>query len=244
MRQVAAVILRELIVFRRRFWRYFFSFSISPFLYLVAFGWAGKARLGEEGTSYSLFLIPGLVAMSSMSNSFSLAMEINVARFYWRTFDEIRSAPVTDVAYVTGAVISGMIRGLFAAGIVIALGLVFGVPLSMSPWLPVSVVLNTFVFAALAVSAAMLAKKHADQSLINSFIITPMAFLCGTFFPVDYYPSWIQTLMELLPLTHASAAIRAAALGDAVPIVSIGYLAVFGTVAFYIAVRVVRLSRN
>jgi ABC-2 type transport system permease protein len=244
MRQVAAVVLRELIIFRRRFWRYFFSFSIAPFLYLVAFGWAGKARLGEEGTSYSLFLIPGLVAMSSMINSFSLAMEINVARFYWRTFDEIRSAPVTDVAYVTGEVLSGMFRGLFAAGIVITLGLVFSVPLSMSPWLPVSVVLNTFVFSALAVSAAMLAKKHADQSLINSFVITPMAFLCGTFFPVSYYPSWIQKLIGLLPLTHASAAIRAAALDDPLPVFSVVYLALFGGVAFYLAVRVVRLSQN
>ncbi len=244
MRQVAAVLLRELIIFRRRFWRYFFSFSISPFLYLVAFGWAGKSRLGEDGSSYSLFLIPGLIAMISMINSFSLAMEINVARFYWRTFDEIRSAPVTDVAYVTGEVISGMIRGLFAAGIVIALGLAFGVPLSMSPWLPVSVVLNTFVFSALAVSAAMLAKKHADQSLINSFIITPMAFLCGTFFPVDFYPPWIQTLIGLLPLTHASVAIRAAAMEDPLPILSLVYLALFGTVAFYIAVRVVRLSKS
>lgn len=244
MRQVAAVVLRELIIFRRRFWRYFFSFSISPFLYLVAFGWAQKARLGEEGTSYSLFLIPGLVAMSSMINSFSLAMEINVARFYWRTFDEIRSAPVTDVAYVIGEVISGMIRGLFAAGIVIALGVVFGVPLSTSPWLPVCVVLNTFVFAALAVSAAMLAKKHADQSLINSFVITPMAFLCGTFFPVDYYPPWIQTLIGLLPLTHASAAIRAAAMGDSVPVYSVVYLIIFGAIAIYIAVRAVSLSKS
>jgi ABC-2 type transport system permease protein len=244
MRQVAAIILREMIILRRRFWRYLLSFSISPFLYLVAFGWARDARLGEEGAPYSLFLIPGLVAMSSMMNSFSMAMEINVARFYWHTFDEIRSAPVSDVAYVTGEVLSGMIRGLFAAGIVVLLGLAFELPLTTSPWLLFAIMLNTFVFSALAVSAAMLAKKHADQSLITSFIITPMAFLCGTFFPVHYYPEWIQTLILLLPLTHASAAIRAAALGNAVPLLSIGYLALFGAVAFFVAVRVVRLSKS
>ena len=244
MRQTAAIMLRELLIFRRRFWRYFFSFSISPFLYLVAFGWAQAARSAAEGETYSRFLIPGLVAMSSMINSFSMAMEINVARFYWHTFDEIRSAPVTDTAYVTGEVLSGMFRGLFAAAVVVALGTIFGAVSTPSPWLPVAVALNTFVFSSLAVSAAMLAKKHADQGLINSFIITPMAFLCGTFFPVEYYPSWVQTLIKLLPLTHASTAIRAASLGTPVPLSAVAYLAIFGAIAFVVAIRVVRMSKN
>lgn len=245
MRQVTAVVLREMLIFRRRFWRYFLSFSISPFLYLVAFGWARDNGLDAAGNqSYSLFLIPGLVAMTSMINSFALAIEINVARFYWRTFDEIRSAPVSDAAYVTGEVLSGVFRGTFAAAIVIILGMVFGAPLFVSPALVGCIVLNTLVFSALAVSAAMLAKKHADQALINSFIITPMAFLCGTFFPVDIYPEWIQIAIKLLPLTHAASAIRASALGNPIPLLSVGYLVFFGLVAFCIAVRVVRLSRT
>jgi ABC-type multidrug transport system permease subunit len=197
-----------------------------------------------DSVAYAHFLLPGLIAMSSMINSFSLAMEINVARFYWHTFDEIRSAPVTDFAYVTGEVISGMARGLFSALLVTALGIVFEVPIPISFRLLLAILLNTFVFSSLAVSAAMLAKKHADQSLISNFIITPMAFLCGTFFPVDYYPSWVQTLISFLPLTHASLAVRASAPSVPVPTFSLVYLVLFGACAFYLAVRVVRLSKN
>ncbi len=244
MRKVGAIVLREMIIFRRRFWRYFLSFSVSPVLYLIAFGWAGKDRLDVDGVPYSLFLLPGLIAMSSMINSFSMAMEINVARFYWHTFDEIRSAPVPDWTYVAGEVIAGMVRGVSAALVVVLLGLLFGVPIPADGRLVLGVVLNTFVFASLAVSAAMLAKKHADQGLINSFIITPMAFLCGTFFPVDYYPTWIQGLVAVLPLTHSSQAIRASVLSQSVPLDSLLYLLVFGLISFVFAIRVVRLSQN
>lgn len=244
MRQIAAIVLREMIIFQRRFWRYLFSFSISPLLYLVAFGWAGRHRMEVDSVAYAHFLLPGLIAMSSMINSFSLAMEINVARFYWHTFDEIRSAPISDFAYVTGEAISGMARGLFSALIVTTLGIVFDVPIPMKACLLLTVILNTFVFSSLAVSAAMLAKKHADQSLISNFVITPMAFLCGTFFPVEYYPSSVQTMISFLPLTHASLAIRASFSGAPVPAFSMVYLVLFGAFAFYLAVRVVRLSKN
>jgi ABC-type multidrug transport system permease subunit len=195
MYQVTAVILRELIILRRKFWRYFFSFTISPLLYFVTFGWGG--RVAAERTEYSTFILPGLIAMSAMVNSFSLSTEINIARFYWKTFDEIRTAPVPDWAYVTGEIISGMIRGFLAACIVIAMGLLFRVPIHLSPLLFLSVLLTTTVFAALAISTASLAKTHADQGMLSSFVITPMAFLCGTFFPVEAYPAWFQWLIQI-----------------------------------------------
>ena len=58
----------------------------------------------------------------------------------------------------------------------------------------------------------MLVKSHADQSLLTSFVITPMAFLGGTFFPLSSFPGWAQTLIGLLPLTHAAHAIRSGSL--------------------------------
>jgi hypothetical protein len=110
MQQVTAVILRELIILKRKFWRYFFSFSIAPLLYFITFGWGGRQTFSSSGGDYGAFLLPGLIAMSAMTNSISLSTEINVARFYWKTFDEIRTAPVADWAYVSRDY-HGMIRG-------------------------------------------------------------------------------------------------------------------------------------
>jgi Nod factor-specific ABC transporter NodJ protein len=223
MPQTMAVILRELIILRRKFWRYFFSSTIAPLLYFITFGWAGRQGLAAGGASYSVFLLPGLIAMSAMTNSFALSTEINVARFYWKTFDEIRTAPMADWSYVIGEIVSGMVRGFLAAVVVIIMGLLFKVPVHLSFMLMICVLLTALVFSALAISTAMLARSHADQGMLSSFVITPMAFLCGTFFPVETYPSWLQWLIELMPLTPASHLVRAAATGQPLSIGSLCY---------------------
>jgi Nod factor-specific ABC transporter NodJ protein len=244
MQQVIGLIYRETLVFRRKFWRYFFQFSISPLLYLIAFGWAGSSRLTSEGMPYITFILPGLVAMSAMVNSFSISTEINIARFYWHTFDEIRSAPVSDMCYVCGEVVSGVLRGMLAAAVVWVLGIAFGARPAFAGWLIAGIALNAFVFSSIAVSTAMLAKSHADQGMLSTFVITPMAFLCGTFFPVDAYPPWIGALIRLLPLTHANDVIRAAWLGNNPPATSCIYLPAFGLLCFVVAIMVVRRAKN
>lgn len=242
--QVMAIILRELLILKRKAWRYAFSFSVSPLLYLITFGWAARGRLAPDGSDYMAFMLPGLVAMSSMTNSFALSTEINVARFYWKTFDEIQSAPVPDWAYALGEVVTGMLRGGLAALIVVLLGFVFQTSMHVSPALILAVTVTTFVFASLAISTAMLARSHADQGMLSSFVITPMAFLCGTFFPVELYPEWIQVLVNVLPLTPAARLTRAAAFGHPLEWSALLYLAAAGLVSFALAVRVVRQSRK
>ena len=244
MRQVMAIILRELLILKRKFWRYFFSFSVSPLLYMIAFGWAARDRLSVGGVDYMSFMLPGLIAMSSMTNSFAMSSEINISRFYWKTFDEIRSAPVSDWAYASGEILSGMIRGGIAAGIVIVLGLLFQVPVRPSLALMAAVALTTFVFASLAICTAMLAKSHADQGMLSSFVITPMAFLCGTFFPLDLYPGWVGSLVGLLPLTPAAILIRSAAQAAPLPIAPLAYLCTTAVVSYSLAVTVVRRTRR
>ena len=244
MQQVMAVILRELIILKRKFWRYFFSFTIAPLLYFVTFGWAGGQNLTPNGTGYSAFLLPGLIAMSAMTNSFGLSTEINIARFYWKTFDEIRTAPVADWAYVIGEIVSGMIRGCLAAAVVVIMGLLFRVPVSVSFLLFVTVLMTTIVFSALAISTASLAKSHADQGMLSSFVITPMAFLCGTFFPVETYPSWLQWFIQFMPLTPASHLVRAAAAGQPLPLGSLSYLTALGVAFVIVAIFIIRRTRD
>ncbi len=244
MPQTMAIILRELIILKRKFWRYFFSFSIAPLLYFITFGWAGSKGLSSYGAGYSAFLLPGLIAMSAMTNSFALSTEINVARFYWKTFDEIRTAPVADWAYVIGEIVSGTIRGFLASVVVIIMGLFFGVQVNMSPQLILGVFLTALTFSALAISTASLAKSHADQGMLSSFVITPMAFLCGTFFPVDTYPSWLQWLIELMPLTPASHLVRAAAAGKPLPMESLAYLTVLCMAFIITAILIIRRTQD
>ncbi|HEB69465.1 MAG TPA: ABC transporter [Desulfobulbus sp.] len=239
-----AVYRREMLIFRRRFKRQMAGQAISPLLYLTTFGYAMGGELRFDGISYLDFLVPGLVAMASMTQAFAIATDINVARFYWHIFDEFQAAPISNGSYVAGEVMAGITRAFMSIGIILGLGLLFGVRLHYGVLFWLAILLNSFFFANLAVALAMLVKSHADQSLLTNFVITPMAFLGGTFFPLDRLPAWLQHVLGLLPLTHASTAIRSAALGHEVHWQSLLLLAAMGSVIFPVAYHCVNRARD
>jgi Nod factor-specific ABC transporter NodJ protein len=239
-----AIYRREMLILRRRFKRQVAGQAVTPLLYLVTFGYAMGGKIRFDGLSYLEFLVPGLVAMSSMTQAFAIASEINVARFYWHIFDEFQAAPITNGAYVLGEVLAGVTRAFISIFIIIGLGLLFGVRLhyGLSFWLPI--ISNSFLFASLAVGLAMLVRNHADQSLLTNFIITPMAFLGGTFFPLEHLPGWVQALLKLLPLTHAATAIRHAAYGQPVAWPTVALLAAGSLLVFSAALYCVNQARD
>jgi len=241
----SAVYLREILILKRRFKRQILSMSVSPLLYLIAFGYAMGDAARFDGHTYMEFLIPGLVAMSSMTQAFAIGTDINVARFYWHIFEEFQAAPISNAAYVAGEVLAGMTRALLSVAVIIVLGMLFDVMLNYyNPLFWLAVGLNSFLFASLAVGLAMLVKSHADQSLLTSFVITPMAFLGGTFFPVDRLPVWAAKIIFLLPLTHASKAIRQTAFGASPGCFSYLLLTAIGIILFLLALKCVGQARD
>lgn len=240
----SAVYLREIYILRRRIFKMLPAWAVLPLLYLVAFGYAVGRHVDIGGHSYLEFLIPGLVAMVSMTQAFSIASEINISRFYWHVFDEIQAAPVSNLAYVLGEVTAGMTRAVLACLVVLLLGAAFGVVLSLQAGFWIGLLLNSFVFASLAVGCAMIVKSHADQALLVNFIITPMAFLGGTFFPLDSMPVWSQNVLFLLPITHAAQAIRASALAEPAQAVNYLMLAGIGLLCFLFAYFSIRKARD
>lgn len=244
MHSLFAVYYREMLIMRRRLTRLLPSWSVSPLLYLIAFGYAMGKHVAIDGHSYMEFLIPGLIAMNSMTQSFAIASEINISRFYWHIFEEIQAAPVSDFSYVAGEVLAGITRALLSTCVILILGLLFGVVLSCNFMFWLGVLLNSFVFASLAVGLAMLVKSHGDQVLLTSFVITPMAFLGGTFFPLENFPVWGQNLIHILPITHAAKAIRASSLGNIPPVSSYVVLAITGCIFFAISVVCVKRAKD
>jgi ABC-type multidrug transport system permease subunit len=240
----SAVYFREILILRHRLKRQIAGMAVSPLLYILTFGYAlgGYLRIGEN--TYLDFLLPGLVAMSSMTQAFGISSEINISRFYFHTFEEIQAAPVGRFAYVFGEIAAGITRVLAASLVILALGRLFGIRTHCGVYFWLAVVLDGFVFSALGIAAALLVKTHADQSLLSNFIITPMAFLGGTFFPLERLPEWAQTLLGFLPLTHASRIMRADALGNPIAPSSFLVLAFACLAALIFAVAVIDRAKD
>lgn len=146
LRGTGAVYLREMLILKHRFFHYLASMMVLPFLYLVAFGTAMGGSAPLAGHSYLEFLLPGLIAMTCMTQSYGIATEINIARFYLHVFEEFQAAPISNAAHVLGEVLSGMTRAALGVAVILLMGLAFSVRLHIGPYFLLAAALNAWVF--------------------------------------------------------------------------------------------------
>jgi Nod factor-specific ABC transporter NodJ protein len=209
------IYLKEMLLFKRKLFKlgYLFSAMVVPVIYLVAFG-LGLGRSVRTGSgSYLDFLIPGLVAMSSMNNSYSwVASSLNLNRLYFKTFQVLVQAPISPFSIMIGEVTAAMTKGLFASVLIMIVGFAVSRHFAITPLFVLTLLLNCFLFACLGIVTGMVAKSHEDTSTYSNFFILPMAFFSGTFFPVDRAPTAIKWIIYVMPLTHTNILIRSVSL--------------------------------
>lgn len=205
------VFLREMLLFKRKLLKmgYLVSAMMTPLIYLIVFGYGLGRNVRLHGGDYLSFLIPGLIAMSSMTNSYTwVASALNLNRLYFKTFQILIQAPISAGSIMVGEVAAGMVKGLFAASLLIVMGLCSPSSFHLTPVMVLATLLNCFMFASLGVITGMMAKSHEDTSTYNNFFILPMSFFSGTFFPLDTLPVLLKWLVLLMPLSHTNILIR------------------------------------
>ena len=233
--QVYHVAWADLMYLKHTFWNTLIMTIMGPILYLIAFGYGLRSGETDIGVSYVAFVIPGIMALSSLSSSFSsTSTRINVQRLYYRSFDEMMMCPLSLSAIIFGKSMLGFIRGMLGCFVMYTIGLFLAPDLQLTPLAVACVILSCVTFSMLGMAAALIAKSHASMATFNSLVILPMTFLCGTFFSVDSLHPVFQAILYVLPLTHSSLTIRAACLPDALdfPWISLVVLLVFMVVFF------------
>ncbi len=225
------IIWSDLMVLKRRPGRYLITTLISPILYLVAFGWGLGRGMSVNGTSYLEFVIPGIIALTAMNTSFNGAgTRLNVDRLYFRSFDECLMAPIGLPSLLLGKALIGVMRGLVSSLAFILTALIIAPKFHVGIMFLLILLLTCLVFSFLGVLAALLAKSHQDLATFSSVILLPMTFLGGTFFSLSQIPTVLKLALYILPLTHSSICLRAAALDQPVPLGSL-----FAIICFLIA---------
>ncbi len=235
-----AVYLRGLIIQRQRLGKTIITLFLTPVLYAVTFGWGIGGQLEMEGLPYLTFMLPGLIALSGMNQSFSIAPEINISRFLSHFFEEYLLSPAKDYVIVLGNVFYGVTKGFASFLAVIIIGAFFGIIPPGGFRLILPVFLNTFMFASLGVWIALSVKNHRDMSSFTSFVITPMSFIAGTFFSLENLSGVFYIISEIIPLTHSSRLIRSVFLGKPVDTYHYFVLVFYSALFFFMAVRRVR----
>jgi len=229
----------------RRRWRAIVATSlVQPLLYLVAFGYGMGRGVSFEGVDYLAFVIPGIIALTAFSVSFNgAASKLQVDRFFFKSFDELLMSPVSLYAIVLGKALVGVIRGLISSTAILLVGIALCRTLVVTPLFVLVLVTACCAFALFGVLVAFVVDTHHGMSNFSSMVILPMTFLCGTFFSLSDLPEIAKTALYLLPLTHASQSLRAAALDQTFPWLSLAALIIFGII-FYTASIIVLKKKS
>ena len=218
---------------------------VSPLLYMIALGWGLGSMTTVTDRPYIDFLVPGLIAMCTMNNSFSaVGTSLNVQRIFEHSFEQIIISPTSLSQYVIGQSIGGALRGMYSGILVLLISMPFGINMHFSPAFFLIMFFNGAAFGALGVLAAILANTHSDVAHFSTFVITPMTFLCNTLFPLDRIPGLIQVLIRFLPLTHASSQLRGIAYGEAVSLLSIAVLAAYWALFTSLSIYFINKRKN
>jgi ABC-2 type transport system permease protein len=232
---------KDMLLIRKKPWKFLASSMVTPILYLVTFGWGLGRGMSMAGGSYLDFVLPGLLALSAMNNSFGpVSTSVNVSKLYTKTIEEVLVSPVGPWSIALGRALSGTVRGIFSAFLLLIVGLVSGVHMILSPYIVLVLALTAFCFASAAVAAAIVAKSHEDMSNFNSFVIIPMSFLAGTFFSPDKMPEPFRSMILVYPLTHANILLRSFARGAVPDVISVIILAAYAAFFFYLAGRMLK----
>ncbi len=183
---------------------------ISTCLYFVVFGSAIGSRITEiDGVSYGAFIVPGLIMLSLLTQSVTNAsFGIYFPKFIG-TIYEVLSAPVSFFEIVLGYVGAAATKAVFLALIILATAHLF-VPLEIAHpvWMVVFMVLTALTFSLLGFIIGIWADNFEKLQVIPLLIITPLAFLGGTFYSISMLPPFWQTVSLFNPVVYLVSGFR------------------------------------
>lgn len=224
---VWTVFWRDWVVLKRRMMKFILSRMVAPMLYLVAFGWGLGRSIQVDSGTYLDFIVPGILALNSMNISFNSITPVHAERIYHKSLEEYIIAPIWPDAFVIGKVAAAVLRALISSAIIVILALLFGAHFTMTPLFFCVLVLNCIIFAEIGFLAAMKINTYEEMAQVNTYILLPMSFLCGTFFSTQALPSLVRLVIEVLPLTHTSYLLRGLGSGAEVSYLSLLVLLIY-----------------
>ena len=235
LQDIWTVFWRDWIVLKRRMVKFILSRMVAPTLYLVAFGWGLGRSIQVDSGTYLDFLVPGILALNSMNISFNSITPVHTERLFFKSLEEYLISPINPDSYVIGKMLAPIFRGLISSAIILVMAWLFGADLTITPLFLVILILNCLVFAEIGFLAAMKISSHEEMSQVNTYILLPMSFLCGTFFKTSTMPDVFRWFIEFLPLTHTSYLLRGIAQSQPVAMESVAVLVIYAILGFLLS---------
>ena len=217
--------------------------AITISLYFVIFGSIIGSRIGTMGGfDYMSFIVPGLIMMSVITNSYSNVASSFFSAKWQRNVEEMLVAPVPNWVIVAGYVGGGMTRGILVGCIVTLIAMFFvDIQIHNVGVIILTVMLTSAVFSLGGLINAVFAGSFDDISIIPTFVLTPLTYLGGVFYSISLLPEFWQNVSQINPIVYMVNAFRYGFLGvsDVSLTVAFSVLGLFIVVLWTIAMRLI-----
>lgn len=189
--------------------------AVTATLYFVIFGSLIGRRVGPMGGfDYMLYIAPGLIMMSVITNSYANAVSSFFGAKFGKHVEEMLVAPLPNWIIVLGYVGGGVLRGLMVGVVVTIVSLIFThLHVHHLFIILAAVLLTATVFSLGGLLNAVFAKNFDQVNWIPAFILTPLTYFGGVFYSVALLPPWAQHLSYANPILHMVNAFRYGFLG-------------------------------
>jgi ABC-2 type transport system permease protein len=189
--------------------------AITMTLYFLIFGGLIGSRIGPMGGySYMEFIVPGLVMMSVIQNSYGNISSSFFGAKFGRHIEELLVSPMPHWVILGGYVAGAVLRGLMVGAIVLVIAMFFTRVSVPHPFVTfTTVLLGATIFSLAGFINAVYAKKFDDVAIVPTFILTPLTYLGGVFYSVTLLPPWAEAATHANPIFYMVNAFRYGLLG-------------------------------
>jgi ABC-2 type transport system permease protein len=156
------------------------------------------------------FFVPGIIAMSVMTSSLSGAVTMNAELRQKGVIRKLSTTPITRTDWILSNILYQFVLAVISTGAILVVSYaVFNVRLQINAWLVVFLVLEVFAFGGIGMILTRIANEAESAAAAANFIMFPMMFLAGSFFPIEMMPGFLQTIARILPLYYVNEGLRA-----------------------------------
>ncbi len=230
------ILIKEILRFVRIWVQTLIPPAITMTLYFIIFGNLIGSQIGDmDGFKYIEYIIPGLIMMSVITNSYSNVVSTFFSAKMFGHVQEMLISPVPNHIILLGYIGGGMARGLMVGLIVTLVSLFFSSLHISHPFITLAIVMMTsMLFSIAGLVNAIYAKDFDDITIIPTFVLTPLTYLGGVFYSINMLSDFWQTISLVNPVLYMVNGFRYGILGisDISPWVSFSLLFVF-IIAFY-----------
>ncbi|MEK7187423.1 MAG: ABC transporter permease [Patescibacteria group bacterium] len=177
---------------------------VTSVLYFLIFGaFIGSQVRPISGVSYMEFIVPGLVMMAVITNSFQNVVGSFFTSKFMKSIEEILVSPMPSWVIIAGYTTGGVLRGVVVGALVLIVSLFFtSISITHLGLVILFMVLTAFLFSFAGLFNALFAKNFDQISIIPVFVLTPLTYLGGVFYSVKALPAFWQNLSYLNPILY------------------------------------------